>query len=226
VESVVAEMRPGFLKLEVAIKSESGKGYSVRQHTTYKIYGNGFIDITTEFDPDKLVCPLPKLGFLMQMNDDFEKVTYFGAGPHENYRDRMRSAAIGLYENTVDEMFVPYIHPQDCGNRSDVRWFTVTNHNGIGMMIVTDSLMNFSALHYAPLDLARANHPCELKKRNETILTIDMQHCGLGGRSCGPGPLKQYLLNTEKATFRFSIRPYIGSMEDKTDVAKIKIADN
>ena len=225
VESVVAEMHPGFLKLEVAINSKSGKGYSVRQHTTYKIYGNGFIDITTDFDPDKLDCPLPKLGFLMQMTDDFEKVSYWGAGPHENYRDRMRSAAIGCYENTVDEMFVPYLHPQDCGNRSAVRWFTVTNHNGIGMMIVADSLMNFSALHYAPLDLARANHPYELKKRKETILTIDMQHCGLGGRSCGPDPLKQYLLNTEKVTFSFSIRPYIGSMGDKTDVAKIKIAD-
>jgi beta-galactosidase len=211
------------LEIIVTIDSKSTKGYTVRQHTIWKIYGNGFVDVTTDFDPDKLDYPLGKLGFLLQMPEGFEKVTFYGAGPHENYRDRLRSAAIGSYATTVDDMFVPYLRTQDCGNRSDVRWFTVSNHNGFGMMVVADSLMNFSALHYTPLDLEKANHPYELTRRKETILTVDMQHCGLGGGSCGPGPMEKYLLKTEKATFSFSIRPYIGNMGNMEDVAKVKL---
>lgn len=223
VENVSTMKQGDALIITVDMTSKSPKGYAVRQHTVWKIYGNGFIYVTTQFDPDKLDYPLAKLGFLLQMPEGFEKVSFFGAGPHENYRDRLRSAAIGRYQTTVDDMFEPYVRTQDCGNRSNVRWFTVTNHNGMGMMVTGDNLLNFSALHYTPLDLDKANHPHELTRRKETILTVDMQHCGLGGGSCGPGPMEKYLLKTEKATFSFSIRPYSSDMGDMGDVAKMKM---
>jgi len=223
VRSVTVNKQDEALVIDVNIDSKSPKGYTVRQHTIWKIYGNGFIDINTDFDPDKLDYPLAKLGFLLQMPEGFEDVTFYGAGPHENYRDRLHSAAIGRYQTKVDDMFVPYLRTQDCGNRSNVRWFTLSNHNGVGMMLVANGLMNFSALHYTPLDLEKANHPYELTRRKETILTVDMQHCGLGGGSCGPGPLGKYLLKTEKASFGFSIRPYIGNMGNMSDVAKMKL---
>jgi beta-galactosidase len=223
VKSTTIKKQGGALEIAVTIESKSPKGYTVRQNTVWKIYGNGFVDVTTDFDPDKLDYPLGKLGFLLQMPEGFEKVTFYGAGPHENYRDRLSSAAIGRYATTVDDMFEPYLRTQDCGNRSDVRWFTISNHNGVGLMVVAGGLMNFSALHYTPLDLEKANHPYELTRRKETILTVDMQHNGLGGGSCGPGPLEKYLLKTEKATFSFSIRPYIGNMGNMVDVAKMKL---
>ncbi|MBN1117193.1 MAG: DUF4981 domain-containing protein [Bacteroidales bacterium] len=223
VEDIIINKVDDVLEIQVKITSKSPKDCTVGQHTTWKIYGNGFIDVTTEFDPDKLDYPLAKLGFLLQMPEGFEDVTFYGAGPHENYRDRLQSAAIGRYQTTVDDMFEPYLRTQDCGNRSNVRWFSVCNHNGVGMMVVANDLMNFSALHYTPLDLEKANHPYELTRRKETILTIDMQHCGLGGGSCGPGPMEKYLLKTEKASFSFSIRPYVGNMGDMSDVAKIKL---
>ncbi len=223
VKNITVKKEEEVLTIDVEIDSKSPKGYTVRQHTTWKIYGNGFIDVTTDFDPDKLDYPLAKLGFLLQMPEGFESVTYYGAGPHENYRDRLQSAPISCYKTTVDNMFVPYVRTQDCGNRSNVRWFTVSNHNGVGMMIVADKTMNFSALHYTPFDLEKANHPFELTRRDETILTVDLQHCGLGGGSCGPGPMDKYLLKTEKATFKFSIRPYIGNMGEMEDVAIMKL---
>ena len=223
VKNISVNKQGDALVIDEMIDSKSPKGYTVHQHTIWKIFGNGFIDVTTDFDPDKLDYPLAKLGFLLQMPEGFENVTFYGAGPHENYRDRLRSAAIGRYKTTVDDMFVPYLRTQDCGNRSNVRWFTVSNHNGIGMMVVANNLMDFSALHYTPLDLEKANHPYELTRRKKTILTVDMQHCGLGGGSCGPGPMEKYLLKTEKASFSFSILPYVGNMGDMGDVAKIKI---
>ncbi|MDM8159992.1 glycoside hydrolase family 2 TIM barrel-domain containing protein [Labilibaculum sp. K2S] len=225
VKSITLNKQSDALEIDVMIESKSPKGYTVGQHTIWKIYGNGFVDVTTDFDPDKLDYPLAKLGFLMQMPEGFENVTFYGAGPHENYRDRLHSAAIGRYELSVDNMFVPYLRTQDCGNRSNVRWFTVSNHNGVGMMVTTDNLMNFSALHYTPLDLEKANHPYELIRRKETILTVDMQHCGLGGGSCGPGPMEKYQLKTEKATFSFSIRPYLGNMGNMEDVSKMKLGN-
>ncbi|MBK5203409.1 MAG: hypothetical protein JJE45_06795, partial [Prolixibacteraceae bacterium] len=104
-----------------------------------------------------------------------------------------------------------------------VRWVTVTNHNGTGMMVAGNPVFDFSALHYTPEDLDKANHPYELTKRSETILSIDMEHCGLGGGSCGPGPMDQYLLKTQKAVFRFSIRPYSDRMGDRSQVSLIKV---
>ena len=162
------------------IESKSPSGYTLRTKSVYTVWGNGSIDVENKFDPDKAEWPLARLGFLMELKEGFENVEYFGAGPHENYVDRRSSAAIGKYSTTVDDMFVPYIRPQDCGNRTDVRWFTVTNRSGFGLMISAPASMSFSALHYTPVDLEQANHPYELKRRKETVLTIDASHCGLG----------------------------------------------
>lgn len=223
VKSFTVKEENNVIKIETEIESKSIKGYTVHQHTGYIIHGNGFIDITTTFDPDKLNYPLAKLGFLISMPKGFENINYYGAGPHENYRDRLHSAAIGQYETTVNDMFVPYLRTQECGNRCNVRWVTVTNHNGTGMMVKGKPVLNFSALHYTPEDLDKANHPYELTKRSETILSIDMEHCGLGGGSCGPGPMDKYLLKTHKAVFSFSIRPYSDKMGDRSQVYLKKV---
>lgn len=197
------------VSISAEIKSTAPKGYSVTTKTSYTIFGNGTIDINNTINPDEAKWSLAKLGYLMQLPAGFEKAEYFGAGPYENYPDRMRSAAISRYETSVDDMFVPYIRPQDYGNRTDVRWVTVTNHSGKGILITAENLMNFSALHYTPLDLEKANHPYELTKRKTTILTVDMAQCGLGGGSCGPPPMKRYLLKAEKREFNYSIKPYV-----------------
>ncbi len=208
------------VRVSVGLESKSPSGYTLRTLSVYTVWGNGAIDVENSFDPDKAEWPLARLGFIMELPEGFETVEYFGAGPHENYVDRSTSAAIGRYITGVDDMFVPYIRPQDCGNRTGVRWLTLTNESGFGFMIVAPENMNFSALHYTPMDLEKANHPYELTKRKETILTIDMSHCGLGGGSCGPGPMERYLLNAEKATFNYSIRPWESHLGSKAEYAR------
>ena len=208
------------VELRIDIKSTAPKGYSILTSNVYTVFGNGIIDVETIFTPDQAEWPLAKLGFILQLPKGFENVEYFGAGPFENYSDRKHSAAISKYNTSVDDMFVPYIRPQDCGNRSDVRWVTVTNREEVGMMITAPDHLNFSALHYSPFDLEKANHPYELTKRPETILTIDVAHNGLGGGSCGPPPMDRYLLKAEKTEFHYTIRPYTKNMGKKEDVAK------
>jgi len=206
-------------EIKVDLKSTDPGGYSVVTNSVYIVYGDGTIDVNTTFLPDKASWPLPRLGFIFSLNPGFEHVEYFGAGPFENYVDRKHASYIGRYVTTVDDMFVPYVRTQDCGNRTDVRWFTVTNHEGTGIMVTAPHLMNFSALHFTPRDLDIANHPFELKKRKETILTVDLGDCGLGNGSCGPPPLDRYLLKTEKAVFSYVIKPYNSLLGDKADIA-------
>ncbi|MBN2028820.1 DUF4981 domain-containing protein [bacterium] len=208
------------IEIKTKIRSTEPSGYAIAASSTYTVYGNGRIDVNTTFLPDEAEINLPKLGFILSLNEGFENIEYFGAGPFENYVDRKRAAFIGRYATTVDDMFVPYVRPQDCGNRTDVRWFTITNHSGYGMLVSAPDLMNFSALHYTPLDLDAANHPYELTKRKETVLTIDQAVGGLGNGSCGPGPLDQYLVKTTEATFQYSIRPYADILGDRAAVAR------
>ncbi|MGQ9621279.1 MAG: glycoside hydrolase family 2 TIM barrel-domain containing protein [Bacteroidales bacterium] len=208
------------VEVRIDVKSSILSGYSIVTNTIYTVYGNGKVDVSTIFIPDQANWSLPKLGFIFTLNEGFEKVEYFGAGPFENYVDRKSAAFIGRYKTTVDDMFVPYVRTQDCGNRTEVRWFTVTDHSGYGMMITAPNLMNFSTLHYTPLDLDKANHPYELNRRRETILTVDMAGCGLGNGSCGPPPLERYLLRPSKTGFKYSIIPYSAVLGDKAEVAK------
>ena len=193
--------------ISTTVKSTSPAGYSVTTQTRYTILGDGTIKVKNLIKPDPTNFYMAKIGFIIQLPEGFEQVNYFGAGPHENYPDRNRSAAISNYTTTAEDMFVPYIRPQGCGNRTKVRWAKVTNHSGAGILIEAENQMNFSSLHYTPLDLHEANHPYELTKRGTTILTIDMAQCGLGGGSCGPPPMKRYQLMPDHAEFIYSIKP-------------------
>ncbi len=198
-------------KVEIYIENKSSEpsGYSIETNSTYTIYGDGSIDVYTTFIPDKAETKLPKLGFIAELNPGFEKVEYFGAGPFENYVDRKQASFVGLYETTVDDMFIPYVKTQDCGNRADVRWFSISNHSGYGLCISSPDLMNFSALHFTPKDLNDARHPYELVKRDKTILTFDAAVKGLGNGSCGPGTLDKYLVKQEKTELNYTIKPFI-----------------
>lgn len=216
----IQQLHDKIVEIKADLKSTEPSGYSVTSSSTYTIYGNGRIDVQTTFIPDTGISALPKLGFILSLNKGFENIEYFGAGPFENYVDRKSAAFIGRYRTTVDDMFVPYIRPQDCGNRTDVRWFTITNHNGYGLLVSAPDLMDFSALHYTPVDLDIANHPYELTRREETILAIDHAVTGLGNGSVGPGTLEQYQVKPVKATFKYSIRPYADMLGDRAEVAK------
>ncbi|MDO8897380.1 MAG: DUF4981 domain-containing protein, partial [Bacteroidales bacterium] len=203
--------------LKTSIESTAKGGFTIQSDINYTIWGNGFIDVETVFKPQKVDWLIAKLGFILEMPEGFEYVKWLGAGPHENYSDRKSSAAIGLYEREVNEMTEQYIRPQDMGNRSDTRWFSVANRNGKGIIFVADEKMHFSALHHLPIDLDIANHPYELTHRPETIITIDAEHNGLGGGSCGPLPMEEYALRSDSKSFRFSIRPF--------DIATAEVID-
>ncbi len=178
--------------------------------TLYTIYGSGDVVIRTHVMPLGTLPVLPRLGLQLRLPGRFDRFAWYGRGPHENYVDRKESAAVGVYAGTVQEQYVPYVFPQENGNKSDVRWAAVTDIRGAGLLAIAMPLLNVSVHHYAPEDFTAAKHTFELVRRNETILHLDHAQCGLGSNSCGPGPLPQYLLQPEETTFSVRLRPFTG----------------
>jgi len=130
---------------------------------------------------------------VMELAKDFENVRWLGRGPWENYSDRKTGADVGVWSSTVAEQYVPYVKPQENGNKEDVRWVELTDAGGNGLKISTGANpFSFSALHFAAGDLAAVKHNYELTPRPEVVLSVDAKMSGLGNSSAGPGVLEKY----------------------------------
>ena len=114
---------------------------------------------------------LPRVGVILSMPEGFENFSWLGRGPEESYADRKAGVVVGLYNGTVDEQYVPYIMPQENGNKTDVRWAAVTNQNGIGLLVAANPLMETGVSHFTAHDLFTAYHTNELTRRDETYWT-------------------------------------------------------
>ncbi len=186
---------------------------------TYTIYGSGDVVIEIHVVPNVDVPFLPRLGLQMQLPGGYEQFTWYGRGPHENYVDRKEGARVGVYSGTVDEQYVPYIVPEENGNKTEVRWVSLTNADGVGLLAVGMPLMEVSAHHYTTEDLTRARHTYELVRREEITLNLDYAQSGLGSASCGPGRLEKYQLKPEEARYRVRLRP-LSAAESPMELSK------
>jgi beta-galactosidase len=206
--------------VEIYVSSSPAAGDS--RHTShYQVLGTGEVVITNTFMPGTEELPdLPKFGMTLTLPRSFEHVEWFGRGPYENYWDRKTGAPVGLYSSLVEEMSYPYIRPQENGNRSDVRWIALTNDDGVGLLAVSDSLMNVSAMFYADEDFDEGDsytyrHTFDLEARDYVTLDLDYAQMGLGGdTSWGARPHPQYRLPPRRYEYRVRLVPF-GS-DDRT----------
>lgn len=176
----------------------------------YRICSSGEITVTLTMVPDQGLPSLPRIGLVMEVPRSLENFTWYGRGPLENYRDRKAGYPVGLYSSTVKEQHVPYIMPQENGNKTDVRWAALTDDSGNGLMVTGMSLFETSAHDYSIGDLFKARHTYDLKRGADTTLTLDYVQSGLGGASCGPDTLLQYQVKAEPVTFVVKLRPLSG----------------
>ncbi len=170
---------------------------------------DGAIHISNQVTPSGFtkITALPRVGLKLALGPAMEKVEWYGRGPHENYPDRKTSAFLGTYETTVNDLFTPYLIPQENGARCDVRRVKLSSVDGKGpaLEVASSEPFVFSALHYDATDLDKANRPAFLKKREETILCIDHKVLGLGNASCGPKPGMKYWVEVQPYQFEFEI---------------------
>ena len=177
--------------ITTATSRATNGGYSLQ--TTWTFSPDGTLEMDNEFKPFGELPWLPRVGILLALAKDFENVRWLGRGPWENYSDRKESAEVGVWQSTATKQYVPYVRPQETGNKEDVRWVNLTDADGAGLrMAGNTNLFAFSALHFTANDLAAARHNYELKPRPEIVLSLDAKMSGLGNSSCGPGVLEKY----------------------------------
>lgn len=174
---------------------------------TYKVYGDGSIQTTLSYDTVKELGDMPEFGVMFKFDADYDNVTWYGMGPAETYTDRCQGAKLGIYKNKVADNVAEYLVPQECGNKLGVRWATVTDRKGRGMMFSGDEI-NFSALPYTPHEMENAMHPYELPQVHYTVVRVSKQQMGIGGDdSWGAPTLPQYLIKPEeKMEFTFTFK--------------------
>ena len=219
----VKVLGPKVVQVTIDVICEGKGGCGFEHHCIYTVFGNGCIGLKNRVEPFGNLPTLPRLGLLMRVSGDYENFIWYGRGPYENYPDRKTSADVGIYRSTVAEQFVPYVRPQETGNKEDVRWSALTDTSGAGLMVVADDLLAVTALHYTAEDLDAARHPYELTPRREVILCVDYKQRGLGNASCGPDVLKAYDFQPESCSFGLSFRPYTPAMGDTASIARLAL---
>jgi beta-galactosidase len=186
------------------------------------LYPNGDILVKNMVKVPKLWDDLPRIGVTLILDSAYENLTWFGRGPHENYVDRNSGAAVGRYSGTVSDQYVPYIVPQENGNKTDTRWLILHNGSGCGLAVTDMEGMEFSVSHFQADDLYRASHTYELKPRKQIYLNLDMKQRGLGTGACGPDTMEDYKIGSGTHRFDFRIRPFDGFKGDFSELAHRK----
>ncbi|MEN6423720.1 MAG: glycoside hydrolase family 2 TIM barrel-domain containing protein, partial [Phycisphaerales bacterium] len=220
VESVTAEqVRPQLVRIAAQAKLPVGDG--AKYTTVYDVYGSGDIVVEASMEPVGNVPELVRFGMQMALPGKYSTMTWLGRGPHENYWDRNSGAAVGLYSGSVEELLHVYTRPQESSNRTDVRWLTLTDNNGTGLLAVGMPLLSVSAWPYSMDDLAKAMHIHELPRRDFVTLNLDYRQMGVGGDdSWGALPHEEYRLPAKPYTYRFRLKPYSKEVGEANALAR------
>ncbi len=147
----------------------------------YEIFPDGNIVLSHTILPQgRLPQWLLRVGLTAEISGEFEDVTWYGRGPQENYPDRKSGYAVGVYESDVDDMYEPYLIPQDYGLRTDNRWLRLCDSNGKGIQISMDNLFNFNAYPFTTDNLTKAAYTYQLEHIDGYTLNLDYATSGVG----------------------------------------------
>lgn len=184
----------------------------------YRINAAGEVTVTEKMATDKeaKVADLFRYGMQLQMPASFSKLEYYGRGPEENYIDRHSSSFIGKYEANVKDEYYPYVRPQESGNHTDIRYFSIFNPTtGKGITFEGYAPMECSAIPYLVEDLdagiekehAWGQHSGDLVEKGLVQLHIQQRQFGLGCiDSWGSSPMEKYRMHYQDRCFSFVIK--------------------
>jgi len=180
----------------------------------YKIDASGQITVTNTLKDIKKDLPnLPRFGNNFILKNEFSNVNWYGRGPQENYQDRNTAAFVGNYESSVEDLYFPYIRPQENGYKTDVRWLTLTNESGTGIKVLGPKLFSFSVHHQYNSDFdagekKQQRHTTDITKRDFVNVNVDHKQMGVGGdTSWWARPLEKYQIKPTEMAYSYSIIP-------------------
>ena len=213
-EMLQAPLEPYFWKPEN--DNQNAAGFARRVATwkevkdvkvTYTVINDRSIRVDMDYQPTANDRPvMPKFGMRMRLPKEFTQIKYYGRGPWENYPDRKRSAFLGIYEMPLSEYETEYIHPQDNGNRCDIRWFEISSekseysenseYSDYVLRIEGAQPLCIRAWDYGEEDLEGVRHPNDINRGRFVNLNIDLNIHGVGGADTwGKRTLPQYTID-------------------------------
>lgn len=175
-------------------------------HFIYSINGDGEMTIDHTVLPDGDVPAwLPRIGMVWILDKSLGNVQWNGRGPQENYPDRKTGYRKGIYNSTVNDMYEPYLLPQDYGLRTDNKWVRLTDQSGIGLEFSGDKLFNFSAQGFSTDNLTKAKYTYQLHPSDGITFNFDYATSGVGCTALSVFPAYQVM--PQKFEFRTVIKP-------------------
>lgn len=190
----------------------------------FKIYGTGDVQVSSKLTPGEGLPEIPVVGTSLTLPKEFSNVTWYGKGPDENYIDRQSGYEVGVYQKEVEDFFVDYIKPQETGNRTDTRWVSVTNDNGVGLLAKAETPIEFSALYYTAEELTNVLHSYMLGEKDDVTLRLNQRQMGVGGdNSWGAKPFEQYLNPSDQEyEYTYTLKP-IATADISASMAESKV---
>lgn len=173
----------------------------------YTVHSDGVTDVELTMDASSEIGELPEFSVLFAMDASYDELTWYGKGPKETYADRDH-AKVGVYHEKVSECSAAYLVPQESGNKTGVRWATVTDRRGRGIRIEGDDLyLNVSG--HLPHELECMAHPNELSQPMNTYIRVGLLQMGVAGDDTwGALPYPEYLIdNSKPLSLKFSLQP-------------------
>lgn len=210
-EVLQAPLEPYFWKPEN--DNQSAAGFARRTaiwkevkdvKVNYTIINDHSILVEVDYQPAAQDRPvMPKFGMRMRLSANYTAITYYGRGPWENYPDRKRSAFLGKYQMPLSAYETDYLHPQDNGNRCDIRWFEISSAPAaVGspaartLRIEGCQPLCIRAWDYGEEDLEGVHHPSDIQHGRFVNLNIDANIHGVGGTDTwGKRTLPQYTID-------------------------------
>lgn len=177
---------------------------------SYTVTADGAISVRMMYSGAQNLPEMPMFGWRVKLPAEYDQVKWYGAGPEECYIDRRNSAKLGIYQTTAEENISGYIVPQECGNRTDVRWAEISDLHGKGIRLeFLEQPFELGVLPYSAEQLESALHWEELPCPNATWVTVAGRQMGVGGdNSWGAHTHAQYLIPSDQpVSCGFVIRP-------------------
>lgn len=146
--------------------------------TTYIISDSGEVKVNLHMDVLKEGIPNARsVGFKIFIPNCFDKISFYGRGPVENYNDRNNGSFVGVYNTDIYKQFTDYMTPQRTGNLTDVRWAFFHN-NGTGLLLKQcDDLLQINAGEYNDREFEK-KHSYQMVKYSSIIVNIRSKDYG------------------------------------------------
>lgn len=188
------------------------RGIEAKINLIYTVNEDGSLTIDTHYKALSDDMPeMMRFGMIMTLPEEYDQFEWYGRGPGENYIDRNADTFMGIWEGKVSEQVFEYYRPQETGNKTDVRWLSLTNHKGRKIKVSGLQALSVSATNFTPEDLdagltKKQQHWSDVIPRKETVLCVDLFQRGIAGlNSWSEHPLEQYRFRNKEYRYGFII---------------------